>query len=318
MLTISNDFLNTFFNSPVKGKVHRLFQRLFYIFKHPRHISLILGLIPSKLVPFNQKDRIVNIKYKIDVLRALNLSYTPSNILTNFYSYLGYIIYNSLNEVDQNFSDSLVELQCIFLKDQYCAQEFLKSDSVILDCGANIGMFSLWAHYLCPSAQIYSFEPTESTFEILEKNIKENNLKDIIHPFNVALGDKIQETKIRTTQVGMGSDNFIIDSMRNMQEYISYNYNKEEIVQMITIDDFVIKNKLERVDFIKMDTEGYEKQILKGAQETIMKFHPIITCSAYHLLEDKIEIPKLVLEIEPNYKYRLEKRFEEDFIFWYS
>jgi hypothetical protein len=77
----------------------------------------------------------------------------------------------------------------------------------------------------------------------------------------------------------------------------------------------VEEHKINRVDFIKIDTEGFEKEVIMGASEVIKKYAPIIVCSAYHLKEDKVEIPKLLLSINPNYTYELEKREEEDFIF---
>ena len=170
-------------------------------------------------------------------------------------------------------------------------------------------------HQLSPKSQIYSFEPTKSTFEILKKNIKENNLEKFIHSFNLALGDKNQSTSILISQDSIGSNNTILNS--DFTHYSPLKYEAKQSIRMTTIYDFVKDNKLERVDFIKIDTEGYEKPIIKGARETIKKFHPVIACSAYHLPKDKEEIPKLILEIEPNYKYCLEKRSEEDFIFWY-
>jgi len=90
--------------------------------------------------------------------------------------------------------------------------------------------------------------------------------------------------------------------------------NSEE-VQMVTIDSFVEEHKIEKVDFIKMDTEGYERHIIMGAAKTIRRFSPVIVCSAYHLKDDKIKIPELIKSINPEYKYRIEKRGEEDLVF---
>lgn len=85
---------------------------------------------------------------------------------------------------------------------------------------------------------------------------------------------------------------------------------------MVTIDSFVEEHKIEKVDFIKMDTEGYERNIIMGAAKTIRRFSPVIVCSAYHLKDDKIKIPELIKSINPEYKYRIEKRGEEDLVFW--
>jgi len=202
----------------------------------------------------------------------------------------------------------------IIIADQYCAQEFIKNDSVVIDAGANVGIFSLYASYLAPKGKVYCFEPTKSTFEILEKNIKKNKLDKNIYSSNSALGEKIQETEIQINTENLGGGNSIIDS--KMKNYIPVDYNDKQKVGMTTIDDFIKENHIQKVDFIKIDTEGYEKQILKGARETIKKFHPVISCSAYHLKDDKIKIPELVKSINPNYKFKLVDRFEEDLVFW--
>lgn len=201
----------------------------------------------------------------------------------------------------------------IIIKDQYGAKEFLNTEEpkIILDCGANIGIFSLWAYYLSPQSQIYAFEPTKSTRKLLEKNININSLHNNIVSHNLALGDRDAEIQIRTEVNDLGTGNSLIDSGSHLGKNIVL-----QKVQMQTIDTFVRKHNLSKVNFIKIDTEGYEKQILQGARETIKKFSPVIACSAYHLKGDKIEIPKLVQSINPNYHYKLLKRSEEDLIFW--
>ena len=227
--------------------------------------------------------------------------------------------YDSLSKIG-NKKDSyscfiafLALVEDIIIKDQYDAKEFLHSDDskVILDCGANIGIFSLWAHYLSSESQIYSFEPTKSTFEILEKNIKINNLDGCILNYNMAVGNRIDRIQLRSGKDSIGADNSLIDSGLQISDKITI-----QNVQMVTLDNFVQENNLPRVDFIKIDTEGYEKQIIQGASETIKRFSPVIACSAYHFKNDKIEIPKLVKSINPNYHYKLLKRSEEDLIFW--
>ena len=311
---ISKVFFDLLFDQSLKGKLYRFYQRFFYVFRHPQKIHLLVSLMPFKLIPSFLKQKITSLKYQLDSLWSLELLKKTG---LNYYSYLDYKIYYTLKNVEyENFIVLLSEIRQIFLKDQYCVREFLKPESIILDCGANIGVFSLWAHYLSPKGKIYSFEPTKSTFEILKKNIKENNLEEFIYPFNLALGDKNQKTSILISQHALGGGNIIVNS--DFMNFSPLKYELKQPVYMTTIDDFVKENKLERVDFIKIDAEGYEKQIIKGAKETIKKFCPVIACSAYHLPEDKKEIPRLVLEIEPKYKYRLENRVEEDFIFWRS
>jgi len=61
----------------------------------------------------------------------------------------------------------------------------------------------------------------------------------------------------------------------------------------MTLDSFVKEYDVERVDFIKIDTEDSEREILKGAKETIRKFKPRMAIAAYHLLPDDKKIPEI-------------------------
>lgn len=60
-----------------------------------------------------------------------------------------------------------------------------------------------------------------------------------------------------------------------------------------------------RADFIKMDIEGAELEAIKGAKNTIQKYHPQLAISVYHKTEDILELPKLILEYNPRYKLYL-------------
>jgi hypothetical protein len=88
-----------------------------------------------------------------------------------------------------------------------------------------------------------------------------------------------------------------------------------EEVSITTIDDFVAERRLEKLDFIKVDAEGYEKQILLGARETIRRLRPILAVSAYHFPNDKTDIATLVEGTSPDYTHRCSSRAEEDLIF---
>ena len=77
------------------------------------------------------------------------------------------------------------------------------------------------------------------------------------------------------------------------------------------------ENGIEKVDyFIKIDTEGAEKEIMKGAEKTIREFKPRMAIAAYHLPDDKKVIPELVLSIRDDYKYKLVNKGEEDLFFY--
>lgn len=78
--------------------------------------------------------------------------------------------------------------------------------------------------------------------------------------------------------------------------------NKFQTYKTISIDDFVNENKIEKIDFIKLDIEGSELASLNGAVKTIKKYKPKLAIAAYHKYDDYYEIPKFINEL--NLKYR--------------
>ena len=169
---------------------------------------------------------------------------------------------------------------------QYRVQ-LIKDDAVVIDAGANMGVFSIFAAVNHPHATIYAFEPTPSTFEALRENTKGYpNIKI----FNFGLGEKEKAAAIVMAS-GSGG-NYIGDGGIP--------------VQIKTIDSFGLP-----ADFIKMDTEGYEANILRGASGTIKKYKPIIVMSAYHKPNDRTELPALLNSITP-YDCELRHDHEED------
>lgn len=243
-------------------------------------------------------DRFVN-----DPLQLLNfrLHYLPRGNLTLRERYL-YLF------------AAIAQIREIVLADQYLAQQFLQENSVVIDAGANIGLFSLWASSLSPQGKVYAFEPSTLTFSLLRKNVLANNLPDRIYPYREGLGERPSSKKLLISGGVLQTDNAMADS--SFVEGREGGFVGAEEVEITTIDNLVEQAGLERVNFIKIDTEGYEGRVIQGASKTIKTFSPTIACSAYHLASDKTELPKLVLSINPSYRYRIDKKNEEDLIFW--
>ncbi len=173
----------------------------------------------------------------------------------------------------------------IVVMDQYNFKRFLKPDSIVISAGANIGVASIFASRLASSGRVYVFEPVRKTFDILKKNVRGFSG---IFPFNEGLGDKEKDGNILTSSRSSGM-NAMSDSVLAVtnKKY----FDGTERVHTTTIDYFVKKQNIPRVDFIKIDTEGYEAKILTGATETIKKWKPTIAMSAYHMKDDKKDLP---------------------------
>lgn len=141
-------------------------------------------------------------------------------------------------------------------------KRYLSDSKVVFDVGANLGNHTLfWAKKLNTDA-IYSFEPYIPNFERLLHNVQ-NNLLDNVHPINKAVGQKEGYTCVKEFH----EDNY---GGTTLNEEIS----SDGEIEVITIDSFVREKNLESVDFIKIDTEGFEISVLDGAKKTISKYYP--------------------------------------------
>ena len=74
----------------------------------------------------------------------------------------------------------------------------------------------------------------------------------------------------------------------------------------MAIDDLVAKERLESVDFIKLDVEGAELLALKGAKQTLKQFRSTLAISLYHNLDDFVTIPAFLRELEVGYEFYLD------------
>lgn len=138
----------------------------------------------------------------------------------------------------------------------------------ILDVGANTGQYAQELRKIKFEGEIISFEPISSVFEIIKDNLK-NDSKATVK--NFALGDK-NETKTINIAKNLASSSFFtrtkyFEEIATQTEYVSE--EKVEIKVLDSIFDSICKAN--DVVFLKLDTQGYEKNILSGAAESLKK-----------------------------------------------
>jgi len=165
----------------------------------------------------------------------------------------------------------------------------VQKDDVVIDAGAWIGDFSAYA--VSKGATAYAFEPVEEIFSILCKTTDLNNGKII--PVKKGLSSKSGEINIWKDQQGGIGNSLIIKDNEEMVE---------ERIDILTLDEFVEDNNLKRVDFIKADIEGAEREMLKGSKSVLKTFAPKLAICTYHLPDDPQVLEKIILEANPNYK----------------
>ncbi len=156
---------------------------------------------------------------------------------------------------------------------------FLNKDDIFFDIGANIGSYAILASGIS-EAKTICFEPIQETFNDLKNNIKLNCLEEKIFPLNIGLSDK-QGKLMFTTQ--LDAKNHIINS-----ENECIHYKELEVRQL---DDFAYY----KPTLIKIDVEGYELYILKGAKKILQseQLKVIIIeinneCKRYQIEENEI------------------------------
>lgn len=146
----------------------------------------------------------------------------------------------------------------------------IKSGYTCLDIGANLGYYSAFlSKFAGPSGKVYAVEPVPLFAEIWKKNTKNRNSSKL-HLFNCALGES-------STTVEMGMpviDGVVHHGMTKILTDKNQEYQKTFSVQMQNPD--VLFSAIEKIDFIKVDVEGYESIVFNNMKETLSKHKPMI------------------------------------------
>lgn len=146
-------------------------------------------------------------------------------------------------------------------------EEFLKEDDVLWDIGANVGAYSLVAAtFLNKHIQVYAFEPSFLNYAQLCRNIALNQLGDVITPFNVALSDQTSLEEFNYQNFIVGGAMHTIASKTGTETFKAVFKQK---IMGLSIDEMIKLYQLPVPNLIKLDVDGVEFRILKGAYQTL-------------------------------------------------
>ena len=178
----------------------------------------------------------------------------------------------------------------------------VEKGDIVIDAGTWIGDFATYS--AMKGATAYAFEPTQATYNYLLQTIELNkNFPGKIIPVNKGLSDKNAQLEILIDEKNSGGNTFL-DKHDRESKFIDYDqitYTKKESIEVVRLDDFVKQNNLSRVDFIKADIEGSERDMLAGAQETLKNFAPKLALCTYHLKDDPEVLEALIKQANPAY-----------------
>lgn len=160
----------------------------------------------------------------------------------------------------------------------------VRAGDVVLDCGANVGVYTRTA--LDAGARlVVAIELAPENLECLRRNFAEEVRAGRVIVYPKGVWDKDDSLVLNVHAGNSAADSVVFKADKGSQG---------PTVPLTTIDKLVAELKLDRVDFIKMDIEGAEKNALVGAHGTLAKYHPRMALSAYHLPGDPEKIPELV------------------------
>ncbi|OGQ95228.1 MAG: hypothetical protein A2521_03560 [Deltaproteobacteria bacterium RIFOXYD12_FULL_57_12] len=154
--------------------------------------------------------------------------------------------------------------------------KFVKSGATCFDIGANIGVYTVvMANIVGPDGAVHSFEPVTHIRQKLQANLKINNQKCVrINDFALGEQESVMEMlQVKQGQYRGGTSTFIPNETISKMGIDKF---EKVPVQLTTLDIYVKKNNITEINFIKIDVEGFEWNVLDGGKEIIRKSGPTI------------------------------------------
>ena len=192
------------------------------------------------------------------------------------------------NLTAENVSSRNVEPELLWIR------EYLDRDAIVLEIGANVGAYLYQLEKTLPGENIYAFEPNKNLFLRLKR------LFPKMHIVPVALSDENTTAGLKVPII-KGQE---IPSRGTLNtSYLEKDEEKSvtQLVEVMKLDDWSEREKLQRIDFIKIDVEGNEMRTVRGAKQTILKFRPTLMVEIEQRHHDE-PVWNLITEIE-GWKY---------------
>ena len=165
----------------------------------------------------------------------------------------------------------------------------VRPGDIVIDCGAHIGGFTRMA--LREGARtVVAIEPEKANLLAFQRNLAEELKTGTVRLVKKGIWDRSGRLPLHISDSG---DAHSVVTPRG-------NYG-DELIEVATLDSLVQSLRLSRVDFIKMDIEGAEQHALRGARQTLQRWHPRLAISSYHLKGDPAAIAAIVWQARSDY-----------------
>lgn len=271
------------------------------------YINLIRGLDSKSIELVNRiinriqkyKDESTSIFYLVNEEKEMfkeMMDYHSSRLTRlndEYYAYGEYVL-------PSNIITSTVFFYDCFMPELLYLEKY--KDKHIVDAGGSFGDSALVLSKYTEK-QVHVFEPTSQMYEMGQKTILENNLREKVVFNKKALGAKRQRLNIKV-------DYDFSTLCINESEFAAGNI---ENVEIISLDEYVKQHDL-NIGVIKVDVEGFEEQLLEGALNTIKTQRPALLFSIYHSSEQFFGIKPLIESLNLGYKFKIRKPLDRSII----
>ncbi len=166
----------------------------------------------------------------------------------------------------------------------------VRPGDIVIDCGAHVGIFVDQALQR-GAAKVVAVDPDPTQLECLRRNFAPE-----IEADKVVLVPKAVWSSPGKMSLHIGTEN------SGMSSLVKHRGGDEITVDVTTIDDLVAELELPRVDFIKLDIEGAEREALEGAMETLTNDRPRLLIDSYHRDDDMVVLPEIIARAHPDYR----------------
>lgn len=151
-------------------------------------------------------------------------------------------------------------------------REFHGEFSLAIDGGANIGQFAWALKKAFPGVDLRSFEPVSDVFKVLRQNL---GREDGVRLINKALGAANERTEIFVNEYRHASS-LLSEKQEGAARFDKFREERVEEIEVVTLDDVVRDEEKEGYWLLKLDVQGYELQVLRGAKDSISKFEAVL------------------------------------------
>ena len=182
-------------------------------------------------------------------------------------------------------STDLMALTNVWLIQEYYSENFRINDNdIIIDIGSHIGLFALFATQFCKNGKIFCYEPIKENYDLLVENISLNQISNIF-TFNIAVAKESKPIKIFLNDDESGHSMFL-----QSENFVRVNST--------SLHEILHKNSIENCNFLKIDCEGAEYEIINSLSvDDFNKIQNIVM--EYHFAESK---PNLIEQLKEEIK----------------